>query len=161
MLETSLTLAGAAGSLCVSVFCLDRWYRETGTSQRVRGWVTLGLSLHLLGPGLPHQTKFGSGSWQRPFWPGKAGELIPASPPPLMGRSRLPGENQGEGALKTARRGTKARDYYYSNRHPGLGRSWGLQFREWGKSFVGRERWVSVGIFSQPLKPPGLGLCQV
>ena len=42
MLETSLTLAGAAGSLCVSVFCLDRWYRGTGTSQRVRGWVTLG-----------------------------------------------------------------------------------------------------------------------
>lgn len=27
-------------------------------------------------------------------------------------------------------------------------------------SFVGRERWVSVGIFSQPLKPPGLGLSQ-
>lgn len=39
-------------------------------------------------------------------------------------------------------------------------RSWGLGFREVG-SFMGREKWVSVGIFSQPLKPPGLGLSQV
>ena len=53
------------------------------------------------------------------------------------------------------------RDYYYSNRCQGLEEELGPPVQGGGESFVGRERWVSVGIFSQPLKPPGVGLSQV
>lgn len=127
MLETRLEVTCAAVSLCVLVFCLDKWHHGKSTSLRVgdSSWVTLGLSLHLPGPDLPHQTKVGSGSWQGPFWPRKAGDLIPVSLVCLMGWPRLPGENGGEGTLKTTKGGTKARDYYYSNRHQGLGEELG------------------------------------
>lgn len=82
--------------LSVLVFCLDIWHHGKGTSLRARGWVTLGLSLPLPGPGLPLQTRVGSrdgkGRSGRIGW--GANSCLPAC---LMGWSSQAGENGSEG----------------------------------------------------------------
>lgn len=101
---------------------------------RPLGWVTLGPSLCLLGPGLPSQSRAGSRS----------------------GRS-IPGPDKwGSSVLSPTCRVELKREGLLLRQRPGAGRrGWASSSGRWGKSFVGRERWVSVGIFSQPLKPPG------